>query len=108
MGALSGNGDDTSAEPAETLPPPPTDPTWAVTNPRWVSRDGLLPDGRVASLEYRIFNLKQIGKTFSLALKDLGAWAEATGHHVATLEAERGLQRVIELNEHELQSLGAK
>ncbi len=106
-GMVAGADGAAVAEPQATAPPPPVDPTWADANPRWVSRDGMLPDGRVATLEYRIFALKLMGKTFALALKDLDAWAEQTGHFTATLEAERGLKRVIELNEQELHSLGA-
>ncbi len=103
-GALGGDG--AAEQPATTPPPPPTAPTWVDANPNWVNRDGLLPDGRIATVDFRIFTLKLMRNTFELALKDLGAWAEQTGHFIATLEAERGLKHVIELNERELQSLG--
>ena len=60
-----------------------------------------------AGLDSRTLVVRGQLNVFRAALDSLDAWAEATGHFTATLEAERGLRRVIELTEQELHALGA-
>jgi hypothetical protein len=59
------------------------------------------------SLQHRIRMLRGDRAHFSEAIGRLAIWAENTGHFTATIEAERGLKRIIELIDQELAALEA-
>jgi hypothetical protein len=42
-----------------------------------------------------------------MAIDRIEPWANTTGRHTATLEAERGLRRMVEMTDNELAALAA-
>jgi hypothetical protein len=77
--------------------------------PDWVvdEREPEAAPGQIADIAMRVLNLKLWRGSFQMALKNMELWADATGHHTATLEAERGLRRMVEMTDNELAALAA-
>jgi hypothetical protein len=85
-------------------PDSPPLPAWVGDEPE---QEPDAAPGQIADLAMRVLNLKLWRASFTMALKNMDLWAEATGHFSATLEAERGLRHLIELSDNELAALAA-
>lgn len=83
-------------------PDSPPLPDWVVDEP-----EPEAAPGQIVDIAERVLKLKTWRAGFSITLKNIDSWAEATGHFTATLDAERGLRRMVEMTDNELAALAA-